>query len=94
MTNINLENFINTAAAEMIASVDYAVEHKDDDRNFNWFDWATDRIDDSYQNVFGVLIYLHNYIDQTISDDEYDRLTKQNREARLKARELAAEKLI
>lgn len=94
MTNINLENFINTAADQMIASVEYAIEHKDDDRSFNWFDWATDRIDDSYQNVLGVLIYLHNYIYQTISDEEYDRLTRQNRVARMKARELAVEKLI
>ena len=94
MTNINLEYFIKNASDRMIDSVEYAVEKKKADRTFNWFDWATDCIDEQYQNVFGVLLYLHNYTEQTISEEEYDRLAKQNRAAKQKARELAAEKLL
>lgn len=95
MTNINLENFINDAANSMIDYVNYSVEQKkEDDGRFDWFDWATDCIDEQYQNVFGALLYLHNYIEQTLSDAEYDRLSKKNRAAWQKARKLAAEKLI
>lgn len=94
MTNINLEHFIKEAADTMIASVKYAIKHKEEDHDLNWFDWATDCIDEQYHNVFGVLLYLHNYIEETMSDDEYARLAEMNRAAKQKARELAVEKLI
>lgn len=94
MTNINLENFITEAADTMIAYVDYADAHKKEDCGFNWFDWAIDGIDEQYHHVFGVLMYMHNYIEETMSDDEYDRLADMNRAAKQKARKLATEKLI